>query len=168
MLFKGMRLKERKQRFEDALNSTKAAIEEGIVTGGGVALARAAVALDGLTDEQHDIRAGIAIVGRALSRPLRQIATNAGAEGSVVVNNVLANTDAHYGYNAARSDYGDLYAAGVVDATKVVRLALENAGSIAGMILTTECAIAEKPEKPKPAPAGGPDGMGGMGGMGGY
>ncbi|MBI5834598.1 MAG: chaperonin GroEL [Armatimonadetes bacterium] len=159
-------LKERKQRYEDALNSTRAAIEEGIVTGGGTALARAAAKLADLTDDQADTRAGIAIVARALTRPLKQIAVNAGLEGSVVCNKVLATDDAHFGYNAGTGTYGDLFAEGVVDAAKVVRLALENAGSIAGMILTTECAIAEKPEKAKPAPAGGPGGMDGMGGMG--
>jgi len=158
-------LKERKQRFEDALHSTKAAIEEGIVVGGGVALARAASALDGLTDEHADATAGIGILARALSRPLKQIAINAGLDGQVTANKVLENDDPHYGFNAASCEYGDLSAAGVVDAAKVVRLALENAGSIAGMILTTECAIAEKPEKPKPAPAGGHGDMGGMGGM---
>ena len=159
-------LKERKQRYEDALNSTRAAIEEGIVTGGGTALARASAALSEVTDEQEDTRAGIAIVARALTRPLKQIAVNAGLEGSVVANKVLATDDPHFGFNAGSGEYGDLFAQGVVDAAKVVRLALENAGSIAGMILTTECAIAEKPEKAKPAPAGGPGGMDGMGGMG--
>jgi chaperonin GroEL len=157
-------LKERKYRFEDALNSTKAAIEEGIVTGGGVALARSAAVLAGLSDDNDDVRSGISIVARAVGKPLRQIAENAGLNGQVVLNKVLETADAGYGFNAATLVYEDLKAAGVVDAAKVVRLAIENAGSIAGMVLTTECAIAEKPEKPKPAPAGGPGG--GMDGMG--
>ncbi|MBI2298499.1 MAG: chaperonin GroEL [Armatimonadetes bacterium] len=158
-------LKERKMRFEDALNSTRAAIEEGIVVGGGVALARAAAALDSLKLADEDEQIGVRIVQRSLAGPLRQIAANGGQEASVVLNQVLANDDPHFGYNALTEAFEDLFAAGVVDPVKVVRLALENAASIAGMLLTTECIVIEKPESAKPMP-GGPGGPGGgMDGM---
>jgi len=155
-------LKEKKARIEDAMHATRAAVEEGIVPGGGVALLNAQAVLAGLTlpgDEQI----GVNIVRRAIEEPLRQISENAGQEGSVVVNAVKALPVGH-GYNAATGQYGDLVEQGVVDPAKVVRTALQNAASIAGLILTTECLISEKPEPASPAPAGGPGG-GGMGGM---
>jgi chaperonin GroEL len=145
-------LKEKKHRFEDALSATRAAVEEGIVPGGGVALINVQSALEGVgenADEQH----GVAIVRRALEEPLRQIAENAGYEGSVVVNKVKSLPAGH-GFNAATEDYGDMIAAGVIDPVKVTRSALQNAASIASLILTTETLVVEKPEK-KSAPAGG-------------
>ena len=157
-------LKEKKARIEDAMHATRAAVEEGIVPGGGIALINAQSALEGLVlpgDEQI----GVNIVRRAIEEPLRQISENAGQEGSVVVNEVKSLHPGH-GYNAATGEYGDLIAQGVVDPAKVVRTALQNAASIAGLILTTECLISEKPEPASAAPAGGPGG--GMGGMGGY
>jgi chaperonin GroEL len=154
-------MKEKKARVEDALHATRAAVEEGIVAGGGTALlrARAAVTVKG---DNADQEAGIKIVMRAVEEPLRQIVTNAGEEASVVVNQVLALTGSN-GYNAATGEYGDMVAMGVVDPTKVTRTALQNAASIAGLMLTTDCMIAESAED-KPA-AGGGHGMGGMGGM---
>jgi chaperonin GroEL len=149
-------LKEKKHRFEDALSATRAAVEEGIVPGGGVTLLNVQSALEGLggsADEQH----GIAIVRRALEEPLRQIAENAGAEGSVVVNKVKSLPKGH-GFNAATEEYGDMIAAGVIDPVKVTRSALQNAASIASLILTTETLVVEKPEKKAAAPAGGPGG----------
>jgi len=146
-------LKEKKHRFEDALSATRAAVEEGIVPGGGVTLLNVQSALENLPggdDEQH----GIAIVRRALEEPLRQIAENAGHEGSVVVNKVKSLPRGH-GFNAASEDYGDMIAAGVVDPVKVTRSALQNAASIASLILTTETLVVEKPEKKAAAPAGG-------------
>jgi chaperonin GroEL len=150
-------LKEKKHRFEDALSATRAAVEEGIVPGGGVTLLNIQSALDGLgdnVDEKH----GVAIVRRALEEPLRQIAENAGFEGSVVVNTVKGLPKGH-GFNAATEEYGDMIAAGVIDPVKVTRSALQNAASIASLILTTETLVVEKPEK-KAAPAGGPGGGG--------
>ena len=159
-------MKEKKARVEDALHATRAAVEEGIVPGGGVALLRASSALDGLKLE-GDQAMGIRLVRRALEEPLRQIARNAGAEGSVVVEKVRAGTGA-FGFNAATDQYEDLLKAGVIDPAKVVRMALEHAASVSGMMLTTEAAIADKPKKEKAAAAGGGGGgMGGMGGMGG-
>jgi chaperonin GroEL len=155
-------MKEKKARIEDALHATRAAWEEGIVPGGGVALLRAKVALSGLKGDNHDQDAGITIVLRAMESPLRAIVSNAGDEPSVVVNKVLENKGS-YGYNAATSEYGDMLAMGVVDPTKVTRVALQNAASIAGLMLTTACMVAELPED-KPA-AGGGMGGGGMGGM---
>jgi chaperonin GroEL len=155
-------LKEKKSRIEDALHATRAAVEEGIVPGGGVALLNAQKALDGMklnSDEQI----GVNIVYRAIEEPMRQIAENAGAEGSVVVNQVKSLPQGH-GYNAATGKYEDLVKAGVVDPAKVVRTALQNASSIAGLILTTECLVSEKKEDKPAAPAGGGHG-GGMGGM---
>ncbi len=157
-------MKEKKARVEDALHATRAAIEEGIVPGGGVALLRAQATLakveEGISDDQ---RAGIAIVRRAIESPLRRIAENAGHEGSVVVERVRSEKGS-YGFNAATEEYGDLLKAGVIDPTKVVRCALQNAASVAGLLLTTEAMIADKPEKKKGG--GMPGGMPGMGGMG--
>ena len=157
-------MKEKKARVEDALHATRAAVEEGIVPGGGVALLRARAAISGLTGVNADQNAGIQIVLRAMEEPLRQIVQNAGEEASVVVNRVIAESG-NFGYNASTSEYGDMVAMGVLDPTKVTRTALQNAASVAGLILTTDCMIAEIPED-KPAM---PDmsGMGGMGGMGG-
>ncbi|MEM6356581.1 MAG: chaperonin GroEL [Pseudomonadota bacterium] len=158
-------VKERKDRVDDALNATRAAVQEGVVPGGGVALVHAVKALDGLTGENGDQDAGIAIVRRALEAPLRQIAENAGVDGSVVAGKVRESSDSKYGYDAQRDEYGDLVAKGIIDPAKVVRCALEDASSVAGLLITTEAMVAEKPE-PKGAAAGGgmPD-MGGMGGM---
>ncbi|MDE3166109.1 MAG: chaperonin GroEL [Acidobacteriota bacterium] len=148
-------MKEKKARVEDALHATRAAVEEGIVPGGGVALLRAATALSGLkTDGDEEI--GVKIVKRACEEPLRQIVGNAGTEGAIVVDKVRENKNANYGYNAATDVYEDLVATGVIDPTKVTRSALQNAASIAGLMLTTEAMVAEIPEKkPAPAPGGG-------------
>jgi len=156
-------MKEKKARVEDALHATRAAVEEGIVPGGGVALIRGQAALDSIKVESAEQEFGVAIVRRALEEPLRQIVTNAGGEPSVVVNEVRQK-DAGHGYNARTGKFADLIAEGVIDPTKVVRTALENASSVAGMMLTTEAMIAEKPKKD--APAAAPDHGGGMGGMG--
>lgn len=156
-------LKEKKHRIEDALSATRAAVEEGIVPGGGTVMIKAIAALDKLT-ATGDEAVGIAIIRRALEEPARQIANNAGVEGSVIVERIK-NTG--LGYNAATGEFGDLVAQGIVDPAKVSRSALQNAASIAGLILTTEALVAERPEKPSPAPAGGGGGMPGMGGMGG-
>ncbi len=154
-------MKEKKARVEDALHATRAAVEEGIVPGGGVALLRAKSVVSALKGDNHDQDAGITIVLRAMEAPLRAIVQNAGDEPSVVVNKVLEGKGS-FGYNAASGEYGDMLAMGVVDPTKVTRTALQNAASIAGLMLTTACMVAELPED-KPAAAGG--GMGGMGGM---
>jgi chaperonin GroEL len=155
-------MKEKKARVEDALHATRAAVEEGIVPGGGVALLRAQKALDGFTLGREDENVGVAILRRALESPIRQIAQNAGAEGSIVVERVRESKDAAWGYNALTDVYEDLVEAGVIDPTKVVRTALQNAASIAGLLLTTEAVVVEKPEENKaPAMPGG----GGMGGM---
>ncbi len=156
-------MKEKKARVEDALHATRAAVEEGIVPGGGVALLRAKLALAGLKGDNHDQDAGITIVLRAMESPLRAIVQNAGDEPSVVVNKVIEGKGS-FGYNAASSEYGDLLKMGVVDPTKVTRVALQNAASIAGLMLTTACMVAELPED-KPAPGGMGGGMGGMEGM---
>ncbi len=159
-------MKEKKDRVDDALHATRAAVEEGIVPGGGVALIRARTALDGLTTDNHDQDTGIAIVRRAVEAPLRQIVSNGGGEASVVINNVANNDDKNYGFNAASESYGDMSKMGVIDPTKVTRSALQNAASIAGLLITTEAMVAELPKPEAPAaPAGGD--MGGMGGMGG-
>ena len=155
--------KEKKDRCDDALCATRAAIEEGIVTGGGVAYIRAQQALEGLTGDNADETTGIAIVRRAIEEPLRQICRNAGLEGAVVVNKVREG-EGNFGYNAKTEVYEDLRAAGVVDPAKVTRVALENAASVAGMFLTTECVICDKKEDKPELPMGAP-GMGGMGGM---
>jgi len=155
-------MKEKKARVEDAMHATKAAVEEGIVPGGGVALIRASKALDGLKLE-GDQKVGADIIRRAVEAPLRFIASNAGVEGSIVVQNVKASKDQNYGYNAATDAYEDLVKAGVIDPTKVVRSALQNSSSIASLLLTTEAMVSEIPEEKKDAPSqGGPGGMGGM------
>jgi chaperonin GroEL len=158
-------MKEKKARVEDALHATRAAVEEGIVPGGGVALLRAKAAVAGLKGINHDQDAGITIVLRAMESPIRAITLNAGDEPSVVVNKVLEGKGS-YGYNAATGEYGDMLVMGVVDPTKVTRVALQNAASIAGLMLTTACMVAEMPED-KPAGGMGGGDMGGMGGMGG-
>ena len=155
-------MKEKKDRVDDALHATRAAVEEGIVAGGGVAFIRAITALEGLKGDNEDQTTGVNIVRLAIESPLRTIVANAGGEGSVVVNAVKAGQD-DFGYNAREDRYENLIAAGIIDPTKVTRLALENAASIAGMLLTTECVVADKPEE-SAAPMGG-GGHGGMGGM---
>ncbi|MEY6431455.1 chaperonin GroEL [Thioalkalicoccus limnaeus] len=157
-------MKEKKARVEDALHATRAAVEEGIVPGGGVALVRALSAIKDLTGINHDQDVGIAIARRALEEPLRQIVANAGEEGSVVLRKV-AEGSGNFGYNAATGEYGDLVAMGILDPTKVTRSALQNAASIAGLMITTECMVAEMPKDDKPAMPGGMGGMGGMGDM---
>jgi chaperonin GroEL len=153
-------LKERKIRVEDALHATRAAVEEGIVPGGGVALLRARRVLDGLKGATLDHDCGLRIVARALEEPLRRIVGNAGDEPSVVLNRVAASDERAFGYNAATRDYGDLLQMGVIDPAKVSRLALQNAGSIAGLILTTACLIASAPAKADAPPHGLPAGAG--------
>ena len=157
-------MKEKKARVEDALHATRAAVEEGIVPGGGVALLRSSSKLDELKASTEEQQVGISIVRRAVEEPLRQIVSNAGGEPSVVVNKVLEG-EGGYGFNARAQEYGDLVEQGVIDPTKVVRTAIQNAASVSGMMLTTEAMIAELPKKEEPAPAGGGGGMGGMGGM---
>ncbi len=160
-------MKEKKARVEDALNATRAAVEEGIVPGGGTALLRAAKALEGLKGLSPEQQAGVNIIRRALEEPLRQIAGNAGHEGSIVVDKVWNNTTPSWGFNALTEKYEDLIAAGVIDPAKVSRCALQNAASVASLMLTTETLIAEKPKKEGSSPMGGaPGGMGGMGGYG--
>jgi chaperonin GroEL len=158
-----MEMKEKKDRVDDALHATRAAVEEGILAGGGVAYLRAVSALDKLKGENDDENTGIAIIKRALEEPLRQIAANAGVEGSICVQKVREGKD-DFGFNARTDKYENMYAAGIIDPTKVTRVALENAASIAGMLLTTECVLAEiKEEKSGGMPGGGmPGGMGGM------
>ena len=156
-------VKERKDRVDDALNATRAAVQEGVVVGGGVALVQAGKALDGLKGENSDQDAGIAIVRRALEAPMRQIAENAGVDGAVVAGKVRESSDKTFGFNAQTEEYGDMFKFGVIDPAKVVRTALEDAASVAGLLITTEAMIAEKPE-PKGQGGGMPD-MGGMGGM---
>jgi len=155
-------VKERKDRVDDALNATRAAVQEGVVVGGGVALVQAAKALEGLTGVNSDQNAGIAIVRRAIEAPLRQIAENSGVDGAVVAGKVRESTDPTFGFNAQTEEYGDMFKFGVIDPAKVVRTALEDASSIAGLLITTEAMVADKPQKES---AGA--GMGGMGGMGG-
>ena len=155
-------MKEKKARVEDALHATRAAVEEGVVAGGGVAFLRARSAINSLKGDNVDQDAGIKIVLRAVEEPLRQIVNNAGAEPSVVLNKVLEGKG-NFGYNAATGEYGDLVEFGVLDPTKVARTALQNASSVAGLMLTTDAMVAELPKDEKPM--GGPGGMGGMGGM---
>jgi len=154
-------MKEKKDRVDDALHATRAAVQEGVVVGGGVALVRAASALDSLKGANEDQDTGINIVRIAIESPLRTIVSNAGGEPSVVVNKIRDNKG-NYGYNARTDKYEDLFKAGVIDPTKVTRLALENAASIAALLLTTECVVADVKED---APAMPPMGGGGMGGM---
>jgi chaperonin GroEL len=156
-------VKEKKDRVDDALNATRAAVEEGIVAGGGVALLKASKALDGVTGDNDDQNAGINIVRRALQSPIRQIAENAGVEGSIVVGKVLENASATFGFNAQTEEYVDMVTAGVIDPAKVVRNALQNAASVASLLITTEAAITDAPKKSAPSGGGGGDhGMGGM------
>ncbi|MEC8627122.1 MAG: chaperonin GroEL [Bacteroidota bacterium] len=157
-------MKEKKDRVDDALHATRAAVEEGIVPGGGVAYIRALDALSSVQGVNEDESVGIEVIKRAIEEPLRQIAFNAGVEGSVIVNKV-SEGKGDFGYNARENKFDNLKAIGVIDPTKVARVALENAASIASMLLTTEAVIADKPEKEAPAMPGGMDGMGGMGGM---
>ncbi len=160
-------VKERKDRVDDALNATRAAVEEGIVAGGGTALLYATRKLMGLKLENHDQQVGVDIVRRAIQAPCRQIAENAGADGSVIVGKLLEGKDTNYGYNAQSDKYEDLVKSGIIDPTKVVRTALQDAASVAGLLVTTEAMIADKPEKKDaPMPGGDMGGMGGMGGMG--
>ena len=152
-------MKEKKARVEDALNATRAAVEEGIVPGGGVALIRASKALEGLKlNEEQSF--GVKIIARAAQEPLRQIAANGGVEGAIVINKVRESQDPKFGFNAATDTYGDLIAMGVIDPVKVVRSALQNAASVAGLMLTTEALVAERPKEEK-KPAGGGHGHGG-------
>ena len=158
-------VKERKDRVDDALNATRAAVQEGVVVGGGVALVQGGKALEGMEGGNADQNAGIAIVRRALEAPMRQIAENAGVDGAVVAGKVRESDDKSFGFNAQTEEYGDMFKFGVIDPAKVVRTALEDAASIAGLLITTEAMIAEKPEPKGAAGAGMGGGMGGMGGM---
>ncbi len=158
-------MKEKKARVEDALHATRAAVEEGVVPGGGVALVRALKAIEKLTGKNEDQTTGIKILARSIEEPLRQIVTNAGEDAAVVLNRVREGKGT-FGYNAASGEYGDMIEMGILDPTKVTRLALQNAASVSGLLLTTEVMIAESPkdeEHAHGAPGGG--GMGGMGGM---
>jgi chaperonin GroEL len=157
-------MKEKKARVEDALHATRAAVEEGVVPGGGVALIRVQKALDKMEGANEDQTVGIQILRRAIEEPLRQIVENAGDDAAVILNQVKAGKGA-YGYNAATGEFGDMLEAGILDPTKVTRLALQNAASVAGLLLTTEVMIAEAPKDDEHAHGGGMPG-GGMGGMG--
>jgi chaperonin GroEL len=157
-------VKERKDRVDDSLHATRAAVEEGIVPGGGVALARASLILSKLKADNDDQRFGIEIVRKAIQTPLRQIAENAGEDGAVIAGKVLENDTYNFGFDAQTGQYKDLVAAGIIDPTKVVRTALQDAASVASLLITTEAMIADRPEKKAPMGAGGPGG--GMGGMG--
>ncbi len=149
------------------MNATRAAVQEGVVPGGGIALLRAKAAVQKLKNANPDIQAGINIVSKALEAPIRQIAENAGVEGSIVVGKVLENKSDTFGFNAQTEEYVDMLQAGILDPAKVVRCALQDAASVAGLLITTEAMIAETPKDAAPMPAGG-GGMGGMGGMGGF
>jgi chaperonin GroEL len=155
-------MKEKKARVEDALHATRAAVEEGVVAGGGVALLRIQKKIRDFKLEDQDEQIGVTIVIRALEEPIRQIAENAGAEGSIVVDKVRTHDSDTYGFNARTEQYEDLVEAGVIDPTKVTRTALQNAASIASLLLTTECVVVEKKEDEKAAPAMPGGGMGGM------
>jgi len=157
-------MKEKKARVEDALHATRAAVEEGVVPGGGVALVRALKAIEKLVGANEDQTTGIKILARSIEEPLRQIVTNAGEDAAVVLNRVREGKGT-FGYNAATSEYGDMIELGILDPTKVTRLALQNAASVAGLLLTTEVMIAESPKDEEHAHGGGGGGMGGMGGM---
>ncbi|HSM19784.1 MAG TPA: chaperonin GroEL [Hyphomicrobiales bacterium] len=157
-------VKERKDRVDDALNATRAAVEEGIVPGGGVALLRAKKVLEGLKSDNPDIQAGINLVAKAIESPIRQIVENAGVEGSIVVGKVLEKTG-NFGFDAATEEYGDMVKKGIIDPTKVVRVALQDAASVASLLIITEAMIAERPKKDAQPAMGGGGGMGGMGGM---
>src|SRR5665213_1039452 len=158
-------VKEKKVRVDDAMHATRAAVEEGIVAGGGVALLRAKAAIGKLTDENSDVQSGINIVLRALEAPIRQIVENAGSEGSIVVGKILENKSQSYGFDAQTDQYVDMLVAGIVDPAKVVRVALQDAASIAGLMITTEAMVAEMPKDASPMPGGGGGMGGGMGGM---
>ena len=158
-------VKERKDRVDDALNATRAAVQEGVVVGGGVALVQGGKSLDGLTGVNADQNAGIAIVRKALEAPLRQIAENSGVDGSVVAGKVRESSDLTFGFNAQTEEYGDMFKFGVIDPAKVVRTALEDAASIAGLLITTEAMVADRPQKEGAGAGGGMPDMGGMGGM---
>ncbi len=158
-------VKERKDRVDDALNATRAAVQEGVVVGGGVALVQGAKALDGLTGANNDQNVGISIVRKALEAPLRQIAENAGVDGSVVAGKIRESEDKAFGFNAQTEEYGDMFKFGVIDPAKVVRTALQDAASIAGLLITTEAMVADKPQKEGAGAGGGMPDMGGMGGM---
>ncbi|MDX1401907.1 MAG: TCP-1/cpn60 chaperonin family protein, partial [Kiloniellales bacterium] len=159
-------VKERKDRVTDALSATRAAVEEGVVPGGGVALLRSVAVLEGLKTANSDQAVGVDIVRRALQSPVRQISQNAGEEGSVIVGKLLEKDKYNYGYDAQNGEYCDMIKAGIIDPTKVVRAALQDAASVAGLLITTEAMVADAPKKEEPAMPGGGD-MGGMGGMGG-
>ncbi len=146
-------VKEKKDRVDDALHATRAAVEEGIVPGGGTALLRALKALEGLAPENADQRTGVEIVRKAIQAPARQIAINAGEDGSIVVGKILESADPNFGWNAQTGAYGDLVRTGVIDPVKVVRTALQDAASVAGLLITTEAMVAEKPKKEAAAPA---------------
>jgi len=159
-------VKERKDRVDDAMHATRAAVEEGVVPGGGVALLRAIKSLDRVKPDNDDQRVGVDIVRRSLQAPARQIAQNAGADGSVIVGKILENAEYNYGFDAQTGNYVDMVKKGIIDPTKVLRCALQNGASVAGLLITTEAMVAERPEKKSPAGPPGGD-MGGMGGMGG-
>ena len=159
-------VKERKDRVDDALNATRAAVQEGVVVGGGVALVQGAKALEGLEGENNDQSVGINIVRKAIEAPLRQIAENAGVDGAVVAGKIRESDDVTFGFNAQTEEYGDMFSFGVIDPAKVVRTALQDAASVGSLLITTEAMVADKPEKAGAAGGGMPD-MGGMGGMGG-
>jgi chaperonin GroEL len=156
-------VKERKDRVDDAMHATRAAVEEGVVAGGGAALLYASKALDSLTPSNNDQKVGIDIVRRALQAPVRQIVENSGSDGSIVVGKLMESKNTTYGYDAQKGEFTDMIKAGIIDPTKVVRHALQDAASIAGLLITTEAMVAEKPE-PKGAMPAMPPG-GGMGGM---
>ncbi|MFT5866196.1 MAG: chaperonin GroEL, partial [Gammaproteobacteria bacterium] len=157
-------VKERKDRVDDALNATRAAVQEGIVVGGGVALIQAAKVLDGLEGANPDQSVGISIIRKAIESPLRQIAENSGVDGSVVAGKIRESDDKAFGFNAQTEEYGDMFKFGVIDPAKVVRTALQDAASVAGLLITTEAMVADKPAKDGGGGGGMPD-MGGMGGM---
>ncbi|HEY8008903.1 MAG TPA: chaperonin GroEL [Methylocella sp.] len=158
-------VKEKKDRVDDALNATRAAVEEGVLPGGGVALLRSIKALENLTTENPDQKTGVDIVRKAIQTPAKQIVDNSGGDGAVVVGKLIENSSYPYGYNAQSGEYGDLVKLGIIDPTKVVRTALQDAASVAGLLITTEAIVVEAPKKEAPAMPGGGGGMGGMGGM---
>ena len=157
-------MKQKKARVEDALHATRAAVEEGVVPGGGVALVRTLQSLGDIKADNHDQDVGVNIARRAMEEPLRQIVANAGGEPSVVLNKV-AEGEGNFGFNASTDEYGDMVAMGILDPTKVTRSALQNAASVAGLMITTEAMVAEIPKEEAAAPAPDMGGMGGMGGM---
>jgi chaperonin GroEL len=157
-------VKEKKDLVEDALNATRAAVEEGVLPGGSIPLLRAIKALDGIKVENSDQRTGVEIVRKAIQSPAKQIIDNSGADGAVVVGKLIENSSYAYGYDAQTGEYGDLIKLGIIDPTKVVRTALQDAASVAGLVVTTEATVVEAPKKETPAMPGG-GGMGGMGGM---